>query len=333
MYELLGICLALAALLTFNAVVSLVAVMLWRSIRRFTNGWSAATRANLLFALRLFPPASALASVLALLIPSYIEYEPRMSGEVVSLKLALIALLSVAGLALALWRGFMAWYVTRRLVSDWLRHAEPVTVRSVPIPAYRVKHRFPIVAVVGAFRPRLFIAAQVFDTLSDEEMRAVMVHETGHLVAHDNFKRTLLRACRDVLMMVPCGRSLDREWAENAEEAADEHAARTCGAIGALDLARAMIKVSRAVPVGVTPTMPAGAFLLTVAGGDVVRRVRRLTELATIDKSYALAQRTVSHLIIWSLTGCLLIAVTFVATNTQILIWTHSAIERVVSLL
>jgi Zn-dependent protease with chaperone function len=333
MYELLGFSLALAALLTVNAFVSVLAAALWRGVRRLTHRWSAATRANVLFTLRVFPSASAIVFVLTFFVPAYIEHEPRMTTEVVSLKLAALAFLSVAGLALAVWRGLMTWQVTRRLVADWLVHAVPVNVENVSIPAYRVTHRFPIVAVVGAIRPRLFIANQIFDTLSDEEIQAVVAHELGHLATRDNLKRALVRACRDMLMMVPCGRSLDRAWAECAEEAADEHAAHARGAVGALDLAGAMIKISRAVPVGVKPTMPAGAFLLSEASGDVVQRVRRLTELATIDNNYGLRRNFFSTFIMWAFTGCLLAMITFIATNAQMSLWMHTTIERIVSAL
>lgn len=333
MYELLGICLALGALLIFNALASLIAVMLWQCIKRFTHRWSATTRANVLFAFRIFPPASAITCVLTLLIPAYIAHEPRTTTEVVSPTLAALAFLSVIGLALAIWRGFRTWYVTRRLVADWLHHAEPTSLKNISIPAYRINHRFPVVAVVGAIRPRLFIANQVFDTLSDEEIQAVVTHELGHLAAHDYLKRIMLRACRDVLVIVPCGRSLDRAWDESVEAAADEHAARIRGASGALDLAEAMIKISRAVPVGVKPTMPAGAFLIDEVGGSVVWRVRRLTELATINNVYQQRPKFFSSLIMWVFFSCLLVAITLIATNAHMSIWMHDAIERVVSVL
>jgi beta-lactamase regulating signal transducer with metallopeptidase domain len=333
MYELLGFCLALAALLTLNAFASLLAVGLWRSIERFTHHWSQAARANVIFALRVFPPAIAILCVLTLLVPAYIAYEPRTTAEVVSFKLVAIAFLSIVGLALALWRGFRTWRVTRRLVIDWLDHAEPINVENVSIQAYRITHRFPVVAVVGAFRPRLFIANQIFDTLNAVEIQAVVAHEASHLTAHDNLKRALVRACRDVLMMVPCGRSLDRAWAEAAEAAADERAARMRGATGALDLAEAMIKISRVVPIGAKPTMPAGAFLLAEAGGDVVHRVRLLTEMATVDPTYKLRQESSSSFIMWTMTGCLFVAIAFISTNAQMLLWMHNTIERVVFLL
>lgn len=334
MYELLGICLALAALLTLNAIASLVAVSLWRVVAPLTDRSSAATRANLLFAFRIFPPASAIACVLALFAPAYVAHEPRLTTEVVSFKLAALAFLSVVGVALAIWRGLMTLRATRRLVADWLSHAEPVRIDNISIPAYRVKHRFPVVAVVGSIRPRLFIAEQVFAALSDKEVRAVVAHEAGHLAARDNLKRALVRACRDVLMLVPCGRSLDSAWAESAEAAADEYAARSRGSLGALDLAEAMIKIARLVPAGAKSTMPAGAFLVDgVNDGGVARRVHQLAELAAVDNQRKPHRELFSGLIMCTLPCCVSLAITFLATNAHVLIWTHTAIERIVSAL
>src|SRR3989440_3017462 len=237
MYALLGLCLALATLLTVNALAALVVAGLWRGLlARWTRAWSAHARAQLLFALRLAPFALALLFVAALIVPSYLRYEPEATVEAVSLKLAALAAISIIGLALALWRGLIAWRTTRRLVADWLRHAEPITLPGVALPAFRVAHKFPVIAVVGALRPRLFVAQQLFDALSPLELSAALAHERGHLAARDNLKRTLLRACRDVLMIVPAGRTLDRAWAESVEAAADEHAAQTGDDATALDL-------------------------------------------------------------------------------------------------
>ena len=112
-------------------------------------------------------------------------------------------------------------------------------------------------------------------------MTAAIAHEGGHLSAHDNFKRSLLRACRDVLMIVPCGRSLDRAWAEAAECAADEHAAQQ-SAETALNLASALVKIAKMVPVGARAAVPMAAFLVGVEETRGVKaRVRRLLEIAS----------------------------------------------------
>ncbi len=334
MYDLLGTCLALSALLTINALASLAAAALWRLVARFTKGWSAAARARLLFALRIFPPAAAAWGVLALFIPAYVFYEPRPTMETVSPKLGALALVSAVGLALALWRGLAAWRTTGSLVADWMQHAKAVQLRGINIPTYRIEHRFPIIAIIGVVRPRLFIAESVLETLSGEEIAAAITHEVGHLESRDNLKRWLMRACRDVLTIVPCGRRLDREWAAAAEAAADEHAAQEGGSSAALDLAAALIQIARMIPRGVKPTMPAGAFLLgDDQAGGIESRVRRLAEIAGADTGSISPYAKLMNVATWACFGLFLFTVTLGAASPIVLATLHSGIERIVSAL
>jgi Zn-dependent protease with chaperone function len=330
MYHLLGAALALAALLTINAVVSLVAAGLWRNLlARPAEGWSAASRARLAFALRAFPPVGAFACVAALLIPSYLTHEPRTTTEVVSLKLASLALLSMIGIGLALWRGIAAWHATRRLADDWMRHGEPIHLDGISIPAYRIRHTFPVIAVVGTLRPRLFIATQVFDSLTDEELSAALAHEIAHLAVRDNLKRGWLRVCRDVLTIAHFGHSLDRAWVEASEAAADERAARA-GAPVALDLASALVKIARIAPAGARPTMPAGAFLVGETIGGVASRVRRLTRLAGIDDARAEIGAAALSFGMWACPGAFIIVIALAAADARVLATTHALIEHIV---
>jgi len=279
-FELLGICLALAALLTLNALAALLASALWGAIRGRVEAWPAAARARLLFALRVFPAIIAVICVVALLLPAYIAHEPRRAVEPVSLKLGVLAAISAAGLLLALWRGVAAWIATHGLIKNWLRAAEPISLDQ--IPAYRLRHQFPVIAIVGVIRPKLFIADHLFQSLTREEMAAAIAHEIGHLVARDNLKRAALRVCRDALAIFPTGARLDRAWAEASEAAADEHAARGSRAV-ALDLASTLAKIARLVPRGGKPAMPAGASLIINNAEGIARRVRRLIQLAALD--------------------------------------------------
>jgi Zn-dependent protease with chaperone function len=193
-------------------------------------------------------------------------------------KLALIALASSLGIAIAAFRVLNTWLATRRLVSGWLNSAERITIDDVSVPAYAIEHPFPVIAVVGIFRPRIFIAEKVLDSLNPQEFRASIAHECGHLAAFDNLKRTVLRVCRDVLVF-PIGKRLDRAWTDNAETVADEYAANK-GRTTALDLASALVKIARIVPANATPAMPSGTFLLEEHNADVTSRVRRLVRLS-----------------------------------------------------
>jgi Zn-dependent protease with chaperone function len=332
MYALLGISILLAALLTINALATLLATTLWRAVAVRAQHLAAQTRAQIIFALRIFPTVFALACVLALLAPSYILHEPTVTDETVSTKLALLAFASAIGLGLALWRGFAAWRVTRRLVANWLRNAQPLHIEGVRVPAYLIRHQFPVVAIVGAFKPRLFIASQIFDTLNADEIAAAIAHEGGHLATFDNFKRACLRACRDALTIVPCGRSLDRAWAEAAEAAADEYAARG-GASVALDLASALVKIARIAPPTAKPTMPASAFLVGEDACGVNWRVRRLTQLASPDGAVRAPRINASPLAFWLGLSAFITALALVATHSNTLWLMHGIIERIVSIL
>ncbi len=282
MYILLAIFLCFAALLVFNLAASAAAVVFWRAISARAKNWSAGQQAKIIFALRVFPLVGALIFVLAFLLPAYLLFEPYDAKEVITYKLALPALLSAIGAALAFLRVGGKLWKTRRLVAEWLARAEQITVADIKIPVYCIQHDFPLIAVVGVFSPKIFVARQIFDTLDEAEFRAAIAHEYGHLIAYDNFKRLILGVCRD-LIILPFGRRLDRLWATTAEAAADEYAVQIGGSQTALNLAQAIVKIARIAPENARPAMFPGASLLTEQVGDVAWRVRHLVWLSESD--------------------------------------------------
>ncbi|MBO0861475.1 MAG: M48 family metalloprotease [Chloracidobacterium sp.] len=329
MFELLGICLALASLLTLNALTALLASAVWSAIRSRAESWPAAARSQFLFALRVFPAVIAIVCVTALFLPAYIMLEPRRAVEPVSLKLSVLAAISAAGLLLALWRGVAAWIATHTLIRNWLRAAEPAKLIGFDqIPIYRLRHQFPVVAVVGAVRPKLFIADQLFQSLTREEMSAAIAHESGHIAARDNLKRAALRICRDALSIFPFGASLDRAWAESAESAADEHAVRVGGVV-ALDLASTLIKIARLAPRGNKPAMPAVASLIINDADGIAKRVRRLTQLATHNNLNIPSHGWTFK--IWTCFVGILASAILLASSQSALLTVHKVIEMAVS--
>jgi beta-lactamase regulating signal transducer with metallopeptidase domain len=330
-YEMLGICLALAALLAVNAVASTLAALAWRALRGRASLMRANARARLLFTLRILPPALATAFVFALVVPSYVILEPPHTGEVVSLKLLLFATASAAGVLLALWRVAGTWRVTRKFEREWMSRAEPVSVEGMETPAYKIRHRFPVIAVVGVLHPRLFIASQIFEELTPEELRAALAHERGHVEARDNLKRALLRASEDALLVAPLGRALARTWRKDSEMAADEFAAsESPGA--ALNLASAIVKISRMIPAGARPTLPAGAHLLGEDEDGLSKRVRYLLKLASSGVLRRVRARR-RPVLAWAFRLTLVAAFLLAITQTEVLAFTHTAIEQVVAYL
>jgi Zn-dependent protease with chaperone function len=330
MYFFLGISLLFALLLALNFLVSAAATILWCVIEKPTQNWSAQMRAQVIFSFRIFPLLAAIILVFAFLLPSYIIFEPHSSDEIVSAKLAILAAISLIGIAAAFYRIFGTWWRTRRLVKSWMRRSEPIFIENLRVPVYRITHPFPVIAVVGTFRPKMFVAEQIFDSLDEKEFGAAIAHECGHLAAKDNFKRTLLRICRDLLVF-PLGKTLDNAWAENAESAADEYAAQT-GDTTALNLAAALVKIAKIVPQNSSPVMPLGAFLIENQSADVTRRVRRLIQLA--DNSNLSEPQSTNNLKIVFQTCFALVfaAIFFLATNYYFLSQVHTALEKFVAI-
>ncbi len=332
MYEMLGVCLSLAGFLVINILVSLLVAIFWRVISPIAASWPTSTRAQILFLLRIAPGLWAILLVGVLLIPSYLAHEPRHTTETVSARLGLLAAVSLYGIVLAACRGLLTCFATRRLIRDWLKYAEPIQLENVSIPTFRVQHQFPVIAILGATHPRLFVADQVFHSLDKEEISAAVAHENGHLLAGDNLKRGLLNACRGLLPISPLGRSLERAWAETAEAAADEYAAKGGGSV-ALDLASALVKVARLVPRGSTPATIAGASLITEDPGSIRARVLRLTQLAVQSKR---PQRLDAHVFNLAMGACLsglFVAVILTVYSSDRLAAIHSALEYVVAAL
>src|SRR5687767_5569090 len=159
MYEFLGITLVLALLLTINATATMVAAGAGRLCKPLLRKCSARTRAEILFVMRIGPPVIAIVAIAAFMIPSWLTYEPYATKETVSWKLGALAAVSAIGVALAISRGLRSWLATRSLLKQWLQASTPIHLESIKIRTFVLRHSFPIIAVVGAIRPRLFIAA------------------------------------------------------------------------------------------------------------------------------------------------------------------------------
>lgn len=331
MYFLLGISLTFAFLLILNAATAISATALWHIVAIYADkNWSARRRAGFIFALRVFPVAVALLFVSAFVLPAYFLFEPHSSDETIGFNLAAVAGISAVGVVIAFYRIFGTWRATRRLVRNWLKHAEPIEIEGVSIPVYRIQHTFPVIAVVGMFRPQMFVARQIFDSLNAEEFQAAIAHETGHVAARDNFKRTLLRVCRDLLVF-PFGRVLDRAWTTNAESGADEYAARRGGNSAAINLAAALIKIARIVPEGAKPSMPAGAFLIQAQTAEVACRVRKLLQIT--ERANLPAKSDGAKVPLRLLSGLCFLIVLALAADRDFLRRIHDALEAVVALL
>ena len=196
----------LAAHALVSTLVALSSSLAWNRIASSAS-MPASALSRRLFHLRMAPAAAAAVVAWGGILIAFGFWEPIGRTEPVGpLALALAA----AGAALAissLWRLATALQETdrihRSLVDADARAPLPVS----PLPAFVIDSRFPIVALVGVFVSRLFVARTVVDACDEGELRAVMAHEQAHAAARDNLKRLL-----------------DRQRARRAGVAADRHA-------------------------------------------------------------------------------------------------------------
>jgi Zn-dependent protease with chaperone function len=134
---------------------------------------------------------------------------------------------------------------TSRLARRWSAAGRPLA--ELPLPATRFPHEFPVAALFGLVRSRLFVAERLLHALSPEELDGVVAHEAAHCAARDNLKRLLLRGSPDLLAWTASGARLRQAFEDAAEAAAD---ARASARVSPLVLARALLKVASLVPPG-----------------------------------------------------------------------------------
>lgn len=269
-----GAAMVLVAFLIVNVLVSAAVITVAPRLTAHLGSFSPRARSSALLTLRFLPVLAAGAIAGGLVMPAYLLLEPANAGERLSPTLVALSLLALALLLAGLGRGLRSLGATSALVGSWQRSRRPLLLPNSAVPAYRVRDPFPVFAVVGLFRPRIYISAQVLEALTPSELAAGCAHEVAHLAARDNLKRLLVRSCPDALGLLATGRELEREWACAAEATADERAAAGRKDV-ALELAAGLVKVARLAPVR-------GAALPMSAlhdGGDVDQRVRRLVAM------------------------------------------------------
>ena len=265
---LVALCLALATLVIAAGLGSVLAALGLRLLDTAAFArLGARTRASLLAQFRLAPAAVLFPLVMAVQV-AFWRYEPAHGGERLG---PLLVVLAAAGGVLALQsarRLLAAQCATRRVRRQWHEAGRHIEVGGWRGTAYRVDADFPVVAVVGVWRPELFVASRVAAACSPHEIAVVAAHERAHVAALDNLTRAAF-----VVTPLPSRLAvrLELAWAAAAEEAADLSA--RAGGSG-VTLASALLKVANlALPPKPSPLVLASAL---IGAGGIETRVRRL---------------------------------------------------------
>jgi hypothetical protein len=247
--------------LLFAAVVAITSLCgLWR--------WPSASRE--LLSIRALPSAGALFITLTVVLPAFLRYEPAHELEDVGPLLLALALFALVAIVDGIRRGWHGWLTGRM----FLQHCHPVGDSCVigEGKVNIVELAAPIVAVVGAWRPRILAAKHVAAACSSDEFRQIVAHEAAHVSARDNLKLMLFVASPDALAWMPVGAALAQRWRAAAEIEADEHATGS-DPRKRVALASALIKVAR-LSTGANCQRP--GLSMGIAVDSVEFRVRRL---------------------------------------------------------
>lgn len=259
----LGVSLAFFLLVYVASCVALVSG--WRAVRRLGNRLSSPNIAALLFLLRSLPLAAAVLITLGCVVPSFLLLEPRAAAEPVGEIPLTLGACCLALFVAGAWNAVSAQVRTSRAVAGWMQGASAASGCG-PVPLFRIRPASPGLTVAGWREPRVLLSYAAAALLNEQELEGALRHEIAHVRRRDNLKKLFFRLCA-----FPGMAPLEAAWSEAAEMAADDAAVSDRGE--ALDLASALIKLSRLAPVQ-TATLTTG--LVESSASALNARIERL---------------------------------------------------------
>ncbi len=277
MFALLRTAVSLDCFLLLYCLLSLLVEMVWRLLRPLHVAQQSV--ATILFGLRILPLVASLIITFVLVVPSLQLMEPLPVGDsmgAIPLVLSVCALLLIA---YGFFRAIAAQTRTTRAVTCWLEGAHPLKDADSS-NTFQSRRESPPLIVVGVRHPRVLVSESTVDLLTPDELRMALKHEHEHMKSRDNLKRLILVFCP-----FPGMAKLESAWSQAAELAADD--AAVSNQREALDLAAALVKLSRLVPVKSPPLYSAG-----FVGGSISERVACLLEWDEASKSRRVRIRT-----------------------------------------
>ncbi|HXZ40758.1 MAG TPA: M56 family metallopeptidase [Terriglobales bacterium] len=266
MFALRLVGVALSVFILAYCALSLAVSAGWKLTAKLWRPLAPSRSANFLLGLRLIPLAVSVAVTTVYAVPSFLLLEPDHIEEPLGPMLVLLAAGSLAWLLTATFRAIAAQKRTSRLLSRWVKEAKGIE-KGTAFPVLRLPSRDPVLTVAGICAPKVLVSETAVTILTAEELEAALRHEMAHIRRHDNLKKLLFR-----FASFPAMGRLESAWSEMSEMAADD--AAISNSSEALDLASALIKLSRFAPV--QPSYAMTSALLPGTATSLAARVRRL---------------------------------------------------------
>ncbi len=331
MFYALAVTLCLATLFLVFATASLLCVPAVKLVRSRTASLSPALAANLLFAVRLLPLGLASLVTIGFVLPAFVAFEPDSTSEGLSSRLAVLAIAGGLVILAMAARGVRILYATGETRRQLESQSEPlvfedISTEGISVPVYQVKSRSSLLAVTGILKPQIYIAREIVERLSPEELSAALAHEMAHVSSFDNLKLLLLRITRPPAFLKMFALA-DAAWTGASEVAADQ-AALTSGAT-ALDLSSALVKVGRIKGPAILMNAAAASHLLPPSCSTSLEvRVQRLQEALENEPSFVEPSRKSKLPGVLPLAGLVILA--YVLSIQAILPAVHEVLEVLV---
>lgn len=316
MFALRGIAISLSVFAILYCALSIGVPFLLRPVQFRTRKHPVRQIADLLFALRMFPLVTAGLVTAVFAIPSFVLFEPRSIDEPLGAAPLVLGIFGMAVGIFGLGNAGIALRRVSRTISTWTSKAQPVDF-STAVPVLRIAPAVPAMTAVGIVRPRLLMSRAAEHMLGVNELQAALNHEISHVRRHDNLKKLLL-----CLVAFPGMNDLENAWLETTEMAADADAVSS--AAEALDLASALIKLSRLGPIEAQADLTTA--LVHSPASAMNARIERLISW----KDESRLQSSLGRSGWYGLSVALLSVVMLGVTYSQVLLEVHAATEWLV---
>jgi Zn-dependent protease with chaperone function len=261
MFALRGIAVSLAFFVLLYCLLSALVAIAWRSLHVLRVREK--SLADLLFALRVMPLVASVVITFAFVVPSFDLLEPRAIDEGMGAMPLALGICALVLIACGCYRVITAQTKTSRVVARWLEGAHPLDAGAQTV-TFRSHREAPPLTLVGVRHPRVLVSESTVALLNNDELQIALKHELAHMQSRDNLKKLVFRFCP-----FPGMAKLESAWSQAAELAADDAAVSKLD--DAVDLAAALVKLSRLVPVEAAPVCTVGFVT-----GSISARVTRL---------------------------------------------------------
>jgi beta-lactamase regulating signal transducer with metallopeptidase domain len=320
MFAVRGIAVSFSIFVLLYSALSVAVCGVWRRVWSGGQRHSARRCADLLFALRTAPFVVAAGVTLALAVPSFLLLEPRAVEESMGAAPVVLGFCGMAVMLAGIWKAAAALVRASRTVARWSSAARVIGSTALDsgdsVPVLRISGAAPPLSAAGILRPSVWLSRAAEFVLSERELQSALRHEAMHVRRRDNLRKLVLR-----LVTFPGMAELESAWREATEMAADD--AAVASASEALDLAAAVIKLSRLAP----PEAPAEltTALVHSPAESLNARVERLIAWTEPRQNTA-----PGYALGYALCATATVVATLAVTYSELLVRVHAATEWLV---